>query len=86
MTMPAIDNDDDDNTQMLRGLVQFFNPIKGFGFIERDDNSQDMFVHISNFAEKTGDDFNPEGARVEFEIGQNKRTGQPCAVNVRFVE
>ena len=84
MTMPA--NDDDDNTQMLRGHVRFYNPIKGFGFIERDDDSRDLFIHVSGFAEKPGDNFNPEGARVEFEIGENKRTGQPCAVNVRLVD
>ena len=82
MTMPTNDNG---NTHTLRGLVQFFNPIKGFGFIERDDDSPDVFIHVSGFAVKPGHDFNPEGARVEFEIGTNRRTGEPCAINVRLV-
>ena len=31
----------------LQGKVKWFNPIKGFGFIEREDKEKDVFVHIS---------------------------------------
>ena len=31
----------------LQGKVKWFNPIKGFGFIERDDKEKDVFIHIS---------------------------------------
>ena len=82
MTMPANDND----THMLQGTIRFFRPDRGFGFVAPDNGGADVFIHISGFAEKTGNEFNPEGARVEFEIGSNRRTGKPCAVNVRLVE
>ena len=83
MTMPANDNDD---RQTLQGHVRFFNEARGYGFIQRDDGGPDIFLHVSGFAETTGNDFNPEGARVDFEIGQNKRTGQPCAMNAKLLE
>ena len=71
---------------MLRGHVRFFNPSRGYGFIERDDDSPDVFIHVSGFAEKTGEhNFDPEGARVEFEMGTNRRTGKPCAVNAKLL-
>ena len=81
MTMPTTDN------MMLRGYVRFFDPARGYGFIQRDDDAPDVFIHVNAFAEKTGDHtFNPEGARVEFEMGTNRRTGKPCAMNARIVE
>ena len=83
MTAPANDNDD---RQTLQGHVRFFNEARGFGFVAPDNGGADVFIHVSGFAKKTGDDFNPEGARVEFEIGTNQRTGRPCATNARLVE
>ena len=90
MTMPANNNDSavtTGNSVMLQGHVRFFDLARGYGFIQRDDDAPDVFIHINAFAEKTGDrTFNPHGVRVEFEIGTNGRTGKPCAINVRLVE
>ena len=69
---------------MLQGTIRFFRPDRGFGFVAPDNGGADVFLHVSGFAEKTGVD--PEGARVEFEMGTNRRSGKPCAVNVRLVE
>ena len=72
---------------MLQGTIRFFRPDRGFGFVVPDDGGPDIFLHNSGFAEKPGNfNFNPQGARVEFEMGENRRTGKPCAMNARLVE
>jgi len=63
---------------MVQGQVKWFNRVKGFGFIERDDGD-DLFVHISQ-VEGTIED----GDNVEFEIGEGPKG--PNAINVRKVD
>jgi CspA family cold shock protein len=67
---------------MARGKVKWFNPDKGYGFIEQE-SGEDLFVH---FSEIQGEGFKTleEGAEVEFEetAGQN---GRMQATNVRKV-
>jgi CspA family cold shock protein len=60
---------------MATGKVKWFNPTKGFGFIEPDDGGKDAFVHISA-VERAGLDGLREGQKVEFELvpGQNGRS------------
>ena len=62
------------------GTVKFFNAMKGFGFITRDDGQPDAFVHISA-VERSGMSGLNEGDRVEFDIEVDRR-GKYSAVNL----
>ncbi|MEY4055943.1 MAG: hypothetical protein RL519_1278 [Pseudomonadota bacterium] len=62
------------------GTVKFFNSMKGFGFITRDDGQPDAFVHISA-VERSGMAGLNEGDRVEFDIEVDRR-GKYSAVNL----
>lgn len=62
------------------GTVKFFNTMKGFGFITRDDGQPDAFVHISA-VERSGMSGLNEGDRVEFDIEVDRR-GKYSAVNL----
>ena len=69
---------------MQVGVVKWFNTAKGFGFIQPDDGSKDVFVHVSA-AERGGIDDLREGDRVEFLIEQD-RSARPRAVELKLVE
>ena len=60
---------------MSKGKVKWFDPVKGYGFIEQE-NGQDLFVHKN---EVQGGDLR-EGDSVEFEVGQSQKG--PCATEV----
>ena len=62
------------------GTVKFFNAMKGFGFVQRDDGQPDAFVHISA-VERAGMTNLNEGDRLEFEIEVDRR-GKYAAVNL----
>ena len=62
------------------GTVKFFNSMKGFGFITRDDGQPDAFVHISA-VERSGMSALNEGDRLEFDIEVDRR-GKYSAVNL----
>lgn len=62
------------------GTVKFFNSMKGFGFIQRDDGQPDAFVHISA-VERAGMSGLEEGDRVKFDIEIDQR-GKTAAVNL----
>ncbi len=63
------------------GTVKFFNAMKGFGFIQRDDGQPDAFVHISA-VERAGLSSLNEGDRLSFEIEVDRR-GKYAAVNLQ---
>ena len=69
---------------MTVGTVKWFNPTKGYGFIEPNDGSKDAFVHISA-VEQAGLTSLHEGQKVEYEVvpGQN---GKSSAENITIVE
>ena len=62
------------------GTVKFFNSMKGFGFITRDDGQPDAFVHISAVERSGLRDLN-EGDKLEFDIEADRR-GKMSAVNL----
>jgi len=63
------------------GTVKFFNAMKGFGFIQRDDGQPDAFVHISA-VERAGIPTLNEGDRLDFELEVDRR-GKYAAVNLQ---
>ena len=65
------------------GTVKFFNAMKGFGFIQRDDGQPDAFVHISA-VERAGIPTLNEGDRLEFELEVDRR-GKYAAVNLQTI-
>ena len=67
-------------TRMATGTVKWFNPAKGFGFIQPEDGSKDVFVHISA-VERAGLDSLAEGQRVSFEVTTER--GKAAATNLR---
>jgi CspA family cold shock protein len=58
-------------TRMATGTVKWFNPTKGYGFIEPTGAGKDMFVHISA-VEQAGLSTLNEGQSIEYEIESNR--------------
>ena len=69
---------------MSTGVVKWFNPDKGFGFIAPDGGGADVFVHISA-VERSGLTGLREGQAVSFEVQTDPRKGKPAAVNLKSV-
>lgn len=67
---------------MTTGIVKFFNSTKGFGFIQPDDGSKDVFVHISA-VERSGMSTLNEGQKVSFEVVADRKSGKSAAENLR---
>jgi CspA family cold shock protein len=67
---------------MTTGTVKWFNTQKGFGFIQPDEGSQDVFVHISA-VERAGLGTLNEGQKVSFDIVADRRSGKSAAENLR---
>ncbi len=65
---------------MPTGTVKWFNPVKGFGFIEPEDGSKDVYVNMSAVRSAGLDTLN-EGQRVEFDIEPGK-DGKTAAANL----
>ena len=68
---------------MATGTVKWFNAAKGFGFIQPDDGSKDVFVHISA-VEKAGLPDLKEGQKVQYELVKGK-DGKASADNLKSV-
>jgi CspA family cold shock protein len=67
---------------MTTGTVKWFNNQKGFGFIQPDQGSQDVFVHISAVERAAMTSLN-EGQKVSFDVVADRRTGKSAADNLR---
>lgn len=68
---------------MANGTVKWFNPTKGFGFIQPDQGGSDVFVHISAL-ERAGLSTLNEGQRVSYELATNK--GKTSAANLKLLD
>lgn len=68
---------------MPTGTVKWFNPAKGYGFIEPDDGGKDAFVHISA-VERAGLSSLNEGQKVSFEVQQGQN-GKSSAENLSII-
>ena len=66
-----------------KGTVKFFNATKGFGFIQPEDSSKDVFVHISA-VERAGMKTLTENQQVEFDV-ERGTDGRSSAVNLKAV-
>ena len=66
---------------MNTGTVKWFNEQKGYGFVQPDNGSKDVVVHISA-VERAGLRTLKEGQKVSFEIVTDKRTGKSSAGNL----
>ena len=67
---------------MQTGTVKFYNSSKGFGFIQPEDGSKDVFVHISA-VERAGMSGLNEGQKVSYEVVADRKTGKSSAENLK---
>ena len=65
------------------GTVKWFNPTKGFGFIQPDDGSKDVFVHVSA-VESSSLSTLSEGQKIQYELIKG-RDGKTSAGNLKAV-
>jgi len=69
---------------MPSGTVKWFNPTKGFGFVEPDEGGKDVFLHISA-VERSGLGTPQEGQRVSYDL-ERDQSGRTSAINLRAAE
>ena len=67
---------------MAQGTVKWYNDQKGYGFIQPDDGSKDVFVHVSAL-ERAGMRSLSEGQKVTFDLVSDRKTGKSSADNLR---
>jgi CspA family cold shock protein len=64
------------------GKIKWFNPTKGYGFIDTGEEGKDIFLHVSALQE-SGIDQITEGDDVTYEVGENR--GKPTAINIKKI-
>ena len=67
---------------MRTGKIKWFHATKGYGFIEPDDKSKDVFLHVSELA-KTGLTDIKEGEKLSFELANVK--GKIVAIDIKLI-
>ena len=72
----------EESAMAQQGIVKFFNPDKGYGFIKPDDGGRDIFVHITA-VEQAGLASLNEGQKITFEVEPDKKGKGPKAVNLQ---
>ena len=66
---------------MVMGTVKFYNDMKGFGFIQPNDGSKDVFVHATAL-ERAGIRNLVEGQKVSFDTAEDRRSGKMAVNNI----
>ena len=67
---------------MINGKIKWFNPRKGYGFIQNEKEGKDIFLHVSALEEACIETLQ-EGQAVSFEIGENR--GKDTAINIKII-
>ena len=67
---------------MATGTVKWFNETKGYGFIQPDQGSKDVFVHVTA-VERSGMRGLAEGMKVSFDVEADRRTAKESATNLK---
>lgn len=70
---------------MANGTVKWFNTTKGYGFIQPEDGTADVFVHISKVESSELGELN-EGDRIGYDLEKDRRSGKMSAANLRSAE
>jgi cold shock protein len=68
---------------MITGTVKFYNDMKGFGFIQPEDGSKDVFVHATAL-ERAGIRGLAEGQKVSFDTAEDRRSGKVAVNNIQL--
>lgn len=71
--------------EMKTGTVKFFNGTKGFGFIQPEDGSTDVFVHVSAL-QRSGLQGLQEGDKVSFNTAIDQRSGKSAVDSISMAE
>ena len=66
----------------IQGKIKWFNPTRGYGFIENDAGGKDVFLHVSALEEANITELK-EGQSVSFEMGESR--GKETAVNITII-
>ena len=66
----------------LTGVIKWFDVAKGFGFIQPDDGTKDVFVHATAL-EAAGMRGLVEGQKISFDVQADRRTGKEAAANLQ---
>jgi len=69
---------------MTNGTVKFYNSQKGYGFIQPDDGSKDVFVHATAL-ERAGLHSLNEGQKVAFDTQQDRKTGKIAVGTIQLL-
>lgn len=67
---------------MITGTVKWFNTTRGFGFIQPDNGSTDVFVHASA-VERAGMSSLSDGQKISYEVVQDRKSGKSSAENLQ---
>ena len=67
---------------MITGTVKFYDGTKGFGFIQPEDGSRDVFVHATAL-ERAGISGLAEGQKVSFDTAEDRRSGKVAVNNIQ---
>ena len=67
---------------MINGKIKWFNPKKGYGFIDQDGDDKDMFIHITALQQANISGLN-EGDKISYDV--EEENGKASAVNIKQV-